>query len=72
MKVRRTPTKKLDGNAVPRVYALCADGSRRGEVPSSWDGTTLTFTANTARDTSDATFLYEIEVARRDHRLIDS
>jgi hypothetical protein len=63
---------RLDGNAVPRVYALRADGSRRCEVPSSWNGKTLTFTANTARDTSDATFLYEIEVARRDHRLLDS
>jgi len=42
-------------------YALRADGSRRYEVPSSWDGKALTFTANTARDTSDATFLYEIE-----------
>ena len=52
---------RLEGNAVPHVYALRADGSRRGEVPSSWDGTTLTFTANTARDASDATFLYEIE-----------
>lgn len=51
---------RLEGNAAPRVYALRADGSRRGEVPSSWDGKTLTFTANTARDTSDATFLYEI------------
>ena len=52
---------RLDGNAVPCVYALRADGSRRCEVPSSWDGKALTFTANTARDTSDATFLYEIE-----------
>ena len=51
---------RLDGNAVPCVYALRADGSRRCEVPSSWDGKALTFTANTARDTSDATFLYEI------------
>ena len=55
---------RLDGNAVPRVYALCADGSRRCEVPSSWDGKSLTFTANTARDASDATFLYEIERPR--------
>lgn len=51
---------RLEGDAVPRVYALRADGSRRCEVPSTWDGKTLAFVADTARDSSDATFLYEI------------
>ena len=48
------------GGAAPRVYALSADGKRRCEVPSTWDGTTLSFVADTARDPSCATFLYEI------------
>ena len=44
----------------PKVYALRSDGSRRGEVESVFKAGALRFTADTARDPSDATFLYEI------------
>ena len=47
--------------AAPRVYALNANGSRRCEVKSAWSGGKLSFTADTARNPSNATFLYEIE-----------
>ena len=43
-----------------RVHALAADGSRRGEIPSTCAGGVLSFAADTARDRSDATCLYEI------------
>ena len=57
---RAEVTLRHAGGTVPRVYALRANGSRRCEVPSTWDGTTLSFVADTARDPSCATFLYEI------------
>ncbi len=53
-------TLKLDGAGACRVYALAADGSHRGEVPVVRKGGELSFTANTARDPSEATFHYEI------------
>ena len=43
-----------------KVYALAADGSRRAEIPSKMSGGRLSFVADTARDPSDATYLYEI------------
>ena len=52
---------KLAPGAAPRVYALNANGSRRCEVKSAWSGGKLSFTADTARNPSNATFLYEIE-----------
>ena len=42
------------------VHALAADGSRRAEIPVKCENGRLTFTADTARDRSDATCLYEI------------
>ena len=51
---------RLAPGTKPRVYALGADGSRRGEVPSTWDGAKLAFAADVARDPDDATYLYEI------------
>ena len=57
---RAEVTLRLSGAARPKVYALAADGSRRGEVESSFVDGALSFTADTARDRSDATFLYEI------------
>ncbi len=53
---------KLEGfsSSRPKVYALRSDGSRRGEVVSVFKDGALRFTADTARDPSDATFLYEI------------
>ena len=50
----------LSGAAKPAVYALNADGSRRGEVPAEWKGGKLRFTADTARDPDQATYVYEI------------
>ena len=57
---RAEVTLRLSGAARPKVYALAADGSRCGEVESSFRDGALSFTADTARDRSDATFLYEI------------
>ena len=57
---RAEVTLRLSGAARPKVYALASDGSRRGEVESSFVDGALSFTADTARDRSDATFLYEI------------
>ena len=45
-----------------KVYALAADGSRRGEVPCEVSGGRLSFAADTARDPAEATFMYEIVV----------
>ena len=47
-----------DGNW--KVYALETCGKRRGEVPSTWADGRLSFTADVARDRSNATFLYEL------------
>ena len=57
---RAEVTLRLSGAARPKVYALASDGSRRGEVESLFRDGALSFTADTARDRSDATFLYEI------------
>jgi hypothetical protein len=57
---RAEVTLRLSGAACPKVYALRSDGSRRGEVKSAFKDGALRFTADTARDPSDATFLYEI------------
>ena len=57
---RAEVTLRLSGASRPKVYALASDGSRRGEVESSFRDGALSFTADTARDRSDATFLYEI------------
>lgn len=42
------------------VYALSSDGSRRGEVPVIQKGGKVSFVANTARDSAEATCYYEI------------
>ena len=42
------------------VYALAADGTRRAQVPVVQKGGKVAFTANTARDPSEATAYYEI------------
>ena len=44
-----------------KIYALAADGTRRGEVPGELelDGK-VSFVANTARDPAEATCYYEI------------
>ena len=43
-----------------KVYALAADGTRRGEVPVVQKGGKVSFVANTARDPAEATCYYEI------------
>jgi hypothetical protein len=43
-----------------KVYALAADGTRRGEVPVVQNGGKVSFVANTARDPAEATCYYEI------------
>ena len=43
-----------------KVYALAADGTRRGEVKVVQKGGSASFTADTARDPSEATCYYEI------------
>ena len=43
-----------------KVYALAADGTRRGEVPTVQKGGKVSFAANTARDPTEATCYYEI------------
>ena len=50
---------RLTGKA-PKVYALAADGARRGEVESKFAHGLLTFAADTAREADEATFMYEI------------
>ena len=49
----------LQGEAY-RVHALAADGSRRAEIPVEFSAGSLKFTADTTRDFSEATYLYEI------------
>ena len=49
-----------------KVYALSANGERRGEVPFRLEDGRLTFAADTARDPSEATFLYEIVRGSKD------
>ncbi len=53
---------RIAGNANknPKVYALSANGARRGEVPAEVVNGRLTFSADTARDPQEATFAYEI------------
>lgn len=43
-----------------KVYALAADGTRRGEVSVVQKGEKVSFSANTARDPAEATCYYEI------------
>ncbi len=43
-----------------KVYALESTGRRRGEVPCSYAGGVLSFTADTARERENATYLYEL------------
>ena len=43
-----------------KVYALETDGSRRGVVPATVRAGALVFTCDTARDPTQATYLYEI------------
>ena len=49
-----------------RAYRLETDGTRRGELPLGNAGGTLTFTADTAGDPSNATMLYELQMAGND------
>ena len=44
-----------------KVYALDCAGNRRGEVPCRYADGRLGFTADIARDSANATFLYELE-----------
>jgi len=46
--------------AAVKVYAIGADGSRRGEIAAKRQGGELVFTADTARDPKSATYLYEL------------
>ena len=46
--------------AADKVYAVGADGSRRGEIAAERQGDELVFTADTARDPKSATYLYEL------------
>ena len=50
----------LSAGARPRVYALCPDGSRAGEVKSEWADGKLSFTADIALWPNRATCCYEI------------
>ncbi len=43
-----------------RVWALSSSGTRRAEIPCRVEDGALCFTADTARDPREATFLYEI------------
>lgn len=43
-----------------KVYALDTDGSRRGEVAATVENGKLAFACDTARDATQATYLYEI------------
>ena len=43
-----------------KVYSLSPSGRRRGEISSAWRDGRLCFTAAVARDTSCATYLYEL------------
>lgn len=43
-----------------KVYALGVDGSRRGEISATYSDGALRLISDTARDPSDATFLYEV------------
>ena len=43
-----------------KLYALEANGARRGEIPFTFENGTLSFTADTARDPENATYLYEL------------
>ncbi len=43
-----------------RVFALSPTGARIAEIPFRAEGGTLHFTADTARDPAEATFLYEL------------
>jgi len=51
---------RLDSSGPRRVYALDFAGARRCEIPCGFDGHSLSFTADVARDRRNATFLYEI------------
>ena len=53
-------TLALDGEKPCKVYALASDGARCGEVPVVQKGGKVSFTADTARDPSEATSYYEI------------
>ena len=46
--------------AADKVYAVGADGSRRGEIAAERQGDELVFTADTARNPKSATYLYEL------------
>ena len=43
-----------------KAYALGTDGARRGAVPVTRKGGTLSLAADTARDSKNATLLYEL------------
>ena len=53
-----------DANSVTpatwRVFALAPDGTRTAEIPATYSGGVLRFTADIARDPENATFLYEL------------
>ena len=58
---RGTATVTISTGEGPfKVYALTSDGSRRTIVPSHEKDGRLTFLADIARDSGDATYLYEI------------
>lgn len=51
-----------------KVYALATDGSRRREIPCEYKDGRLCFTADTAADPTNATFLYEVVCAKSEER----
>ena len=61
MRVGRAEISLALGGAA-QVFALAADGSRRGEIAAETRDGKLVFTADTARDPANATYLYEIVV----------
>ena len=59
-RARAMVTLAVERPEAVRVYALDTDGSRRGEVAVRVDGGKLAFVCDTARDPSNATYLYEL------------
>ena len=63
----RVGTAKVSLSVKPgawKVHALSPGGRRLREVPASFDGSRLSFTASVAADPSAATYLYEVVEGR--------
>lgn len=60
VRLKTTRAKQL------KVYALDTDGTRRAEIPARVDDGCLTFVCDTARDPSNAIYLYEISMLTRE------